>query len=432
MCAMSEPEDSNLLLAGARIEKSTMYATANGVVDTHAQQVDMSVYNGKMRIFAMKEITYIEIQQMITKNDEDRKHSVQIMNERQSGKDPYENGNFRLNFYRQVFQDDLVNGFMMTYPHGQIIKQAKRRYYYRGENQIYPTCKPSLLRNIQNQKNEFDKQIELFVYDMKIYEFKMLLSKFKHISNWDKQYSDVLYEPLAQHYGIETKWLDITNDFEVALFFACCWFNKEKRQWQPLTKTQTDLDNEKRFGVIFRQPDWRADLLSETSQEIQKITGKILPIGFQPFMRCHMQYGYAIKMDESMDLYTDVNFEKLKFKHSEKLSNLVFDKMQAGKLIFPNEGLLSCMDQIENIKDSKCFSSDAFEYAASKSKSIIDKDIYLNKLLSLNYTIGTTSVNISRQRIRFIDRKYQNFSLEKCYGISISTRLIHKPLQAID
>ena len=141
-----------------------------------------------------------------------------------------------------------------------------------------------------------------------------------------------------------------------------------------------------------------------------------------------MQNGYVIIMDESMDLYAEDNFEIFKFKHSEKLSNFIFNKMQDGKLVFPNEGLLSCMDQIEIIKNSRHFSNEAFEYAMGKSKSIIDKDLCLNRLQTLNYSIGITSINISRQRIRFIDRKYQNFSLEKSCGITLTTRLVHKPL----
>ena len=45
---------------------------------------------------------------------------------------------------------------------------------------------------------------------------------FNHVKNWN--YCDVIYEVLAQHYGLETGWLDITNDFKIALFFAVCYW----------------------------------------------------------------------------------------------------------------------------------------------------------------------------------------------------------------
>lgn len=38
--------------------------------------------------------------------------------------------------------------------------------------------------------------------------------------------------------------------------------------------------------------------------------GDVLPIGFQPFMRCHMQYGYGIKMIDEYPLQEDFSIEK--------------------------------------------------------------------------------------------------------------------------
>jgi hypothetical protein len=54
-----------------------------------------------------------------------------------SGKDPYAKGDFRLNFYKEVMSDMYTDGFMMVYPHGTVVRQARRSFYYRGENQLY-------------------------------------------------------------------------------------------------------------------------------------------------------------------------------------------------------------------------------------------------------------------------------------------------------
>lgn len=51
--------------------------------------------------------------------------------------------------------------------------------------------------------------------DMRIAKFKFFLQCFQHVREWKN--SDVLYDAIAQHYGLETSWLDITNDFNVAL-----------------------------------------------------------------------------------------------------------------------------------------------------------------------------------------------------------------------
>lgn len=51
----------------------------------------------------------------------------------------------------------------------------------------------------------------------------------------------------------------------------------------------------------------------------------IYPLGFQPFMRCHMQSGYGMYMREPYPLQKDFEFEKLKFKQSVELSRKVYE-----------------------------------------------------------------------------------------------------------
>lgn len=199
---------------------------------------------------------------------------------------------------------------------------------------------------------------------MRIYEFSCLLNKFQHVQNWD--YCDVLFEALAQHYGLETSWLDITSDFKIALFFACCHFQEGK--WKPLTREQTEVDENHQYGMIFHMPSyimtlrWYSELkkfATATNKVIEykpdgnpykyeslkypNFTGLpqnlIYPLGFQPFMRCHMQNGYGIYMRDEQPLQSDNDFEKLRFIHSEELSNWIFEEMKGGELVYPHEGL---------------------------------------------------------------------------------------------
>ena len=55
------------------------------------------------------------------------------------------------------------------------------------------------------------------VANMRIAEFAALLRKFEHVRQWNV--SDIQYEALAQHYGLETDWLDITTSPIVV--FSC-------------------------------------------------------------------------------------------------------------------------------------------------------------------------------------------------------------------
>ena len=97
-----------------------------------------------------------------------------------------------------------------------MIQQSARRNFYRGENDLYPESIPTLLRNLKKYDNQKDRELYCFVADMRVAEFKAFLRKFDHVKNWN--YCDVLYDALAQHYGLETGWLDITNDFNEALY----------------------------------------------------------------------------------------------------------------------------------------------------------------------------------------------------------------------
>ena len=123
-------------------------------------------------------------------------------------------------------------------------------------------------------------------------------------------------------YTLETGWLDITSDFEVALFFATCYW--DRGQWKPLKREQTEVDEKHQYGMIFHMPSNRMpgrwiraihsfmpwtekpvgkncdgnDVYGRLAHPIYKgeMENLIYPLGFQPFMRCHMQNGYGIYM----------------------------------------------------------------------------------------------------------------------------------------
>ena len=126
-----------------------------------------------------------------------------------------DNVNFGVAFEKEVLvRDQQTAGMLVQYPHGVMIRQPALRNYYRGENQIYQKSVPSLLRKLETFESEKDKALYRLVADMRIAEFKHLIDSFAHVKNW--KYGDVLYDLLAQHYGLETGWLDITSDFNVA------------------------------------------------------------------------------------------------------------------------------------------------------------------------------------------------------------------------
>ena len=347
-----------------------------------------------------------------------------------------------------LYRDMKTAGFIMEYPHGIIIRQAERNHFYRGENKIHLKSVSSIYRkpNEISITENIEEKEELALYqliaDMRVAEFNNFIHYFDLVKQWENAGFTVLYEALAQHYGIKTRWLDITNDFKVALFFACCYWDDTQKQWFPLTKAQTEKSEDTKYGVIFHIPKHGADLLS--LQCLDSVVGNdgiygiknshaIWPIGFQPFRRCDMQTGYGIFMNEPFPLQDDIQFEKLYFRHDEKLSKWIYEEMEQGKKVYPNEGLEDFFDIIDAIIKTNVFSEEAFLFGMQHSKYFHDElnvKEYLAKVRLFDAPIKIESSNIfnlSRQRLRKINHKTKNLDFEKYLGIKLRMRLACYP-----
>jgi hypothetical protein len=326
-----------------------------------------------------------------------------------------------------------IDGFLMSYPHGRVIRQAERSFQYRGENQIFKFSKATLYRKLNEIDDKEEALVEEFVAYMRIADFLWLLLKFDHTQAFiSLQLSfnnkllgvDLLYEQLAQHYGLETTWLDITSDFEVALFFACCKFNDKTQKWEPLTNKDFNKKQETKFGVIFRRPtNHPNNFILSDSQYLE-----ILPVGFQPFMRCHMQNSYVAKMNQSSCLQEDSSFETLRFRHNEKLCNYIYGKMEGGKKIYPHEGLILVTDEIEEIKKKKIFTLETFDYAFEEPQfKSYSKELLKQLLVNHGYKIINASNYIPKEKIELVNKRYIDFDIEKTYDIKLRTRLCYIP-----
>lgn len=393
------------------------------------------------------ELTYSDLKYMMSQNDMDKQECKRVTESSYRGESYYANdghpGNekiddFHMAMFKEIlYRDAKTEGFMMEYPHGTIINQGQRNSYYRGENQIFEKSQPTLYRTLDKLSDE-DKKVYMLVASMRVAEFQIFLNKLGIVRFWQENYGTVLYEPLAQHYGIETKWLDITSDFDVAMFFATCKWDSDLKKWRPLTKEDTEKNEDTKYGVIFHIPGWRADeakmWMGLLDNDYYICNNVILPIGYQPFMRCHSQHGYGICMEEPFPLQEDTSFEKLRFRHSEELSNYMYEKMEGGRKIYPQEGLNDFEDIIERIKHTTVFSKTAFEIAVKNTKVFLDEKeakealgrniLFESPIMVLD---NDSAIKVSRQRIRAFNRKCVGFSIEKNYGIKLMARWTYIP-----
>lgn len=333
-----------------------------------------------------------------------------------------------------VMVSNMMNGIregqIINYKNRKMLSQGYARNYFRGENAYYGSSRPSQYRS--RPSNDKEALIHDITGKIKTIEFGFWLQQIDFIKKWP--YGDVFHAALAQHYGIPTNAIDITSNLEVALFFACCQFDRKKNAWRPLEKEEFEhknsradiagLGGDSRYGLIFSAP---TDILNMSfAAKIPHLRFvNVTPIGHQPFMRCSYQSGYVIEAGPTYDLYNDCTFAKYKFRHNSELTHWIFNKMDEGRLIYPFDDGLHENDQvIKGIRELKNYSKRSLEYACSN----IYKNWKLNDLkvaLDKNGHCCADYVEwCSSERIKELNQYLEKIDYCKRYGIVPDFRLM--------
>ena len=254
----------------------------------------------------------------------------------------------------------FVPGLILEYPHvGRVMTQQRGKYYYRGERAFYKSSKASFYRN-----STTPIKIRDIVYFLRLFECWNFLDQLNAVKGWEL--SHINYFALSQHYGLKTKMLDITSDLKTALFFACCKYGDD-RKWHPLKKSEIEQINsnsairDTRFGIIYRTP-------TEITDIKWAMAGKkegnyiVTPVGYQPFMRCSHQHSYMMLTNNyEYDMLQDPLFEKFKIPLNENFCKEIYNQMDQGNKIYPNDDIPDITKEIEKINALKIFSESVFQ-----------------------------------------------------------------------
>lgn len=339
-----------------------------------------------------------------------------------------------------IQQRRLINtaGTIVQFPFGYICTFGSRRHLFRGEDQDYDYSEASLGRRCRGKdgKRRNDKEIEILhiLSNMRICQFRKLIWQFDIIPQWEGKLSEVNYKALAQHYGLETFLLDLTNDVRTALFFATCkWVGDH---FEPLTQKDIEATERSQYGVIYHSPDWKIDSLNDGNGRVSlrqfiatqsegrrtrpsiidtgKWDGIAYQIGLQPFHRCLTQNGYVYPMKTINDIKSTGDFERLRFRKTEALSKKFFDIMDQGKKIYPDEGIAIIADIINKIRNSLVFSEDdlLWAYEIDEARKDIFPTIddlkdelqgaFTTKLLGDAYGIvGNKQIEIQKNEVKY-------------------------------
>ena len=303
-----------------------------------------------------------------------------------------------------------TNGITLEYDDiGAVVTQQRSLGYYRGESAFYGSSKPSLRRKYNSKMTNQNIVLE----ELKYQECCKFFSSFDVINSWNV--SEINYEALAQHYGFPTTLMDITSDVQTALFFMCCKY--EDNVWKPLTTSDinkrdarnsiSSIGGDSRYGILYIADREIMDMKYLLNSDCRKNT--IIPVGYQPFMRCTSQHAYALYTTTSdYDIYHDTRFKKNKVKLNADFCNYIFEKMDQGNKIYPKQDIPNISTFLYKIWNTNTLSEDVvlnnmdlFPYC----RNIDDVRPILKKL---HISIRKKNDFISPSQLRKINKCYTN------------------------
>ena len=334
-----------------------------------------------------------------------------------------------------------AGGTIIQFPFGYICTFPSRRHLFRGEASEYPYSESSLSRRCRNKNgNRLSKrEIEILhvISNMRIVQFHKFIWQFDIIPQWEAKLSEINYKAMAQHYGFETFLLDLTNDLRSALFFATTkWVTDH---FEPLSQEDIKADGLHEYGILYHTPDWMLDYLNGGNmallhESFEKEKGKNAPsvidtglwdgvayqIGLQPFYRSHTQYGYVYPMKTLADIKESGKFERIRFKQTEGFSRMIFDMMDGGKKIYPDEGINAVKDMFVKMQNATIFSEDDLLWAYKLDEA--DYDLFPT-IESLRDTLeGSFTSNLLKSAYGLNNCKISFQSDEVDYPISDNTK----------
>lgn len=304
---------------------------------------------------------------------------------------PYERSDINKSFF-----DPVNNTFevLINKQNEKILIPDSLQYpfLYRGQQKEYNPCLPTLYRNDPTE-------IQIFIERLRQVEFKFLLDNHPVVKSFfQKNTFKIDYTGLAQHYGLKTNIIDLTNDIEIALFFAMCQYNIERDCYEPATAE--GIQEAILYVVV---PTFHVNPEGDEFLE-----DKISVIGLQPFARPGFQKGfsYHIKRNECF------NVLKYSFNYSKNDSEHYYEKFDKGEKLWFKDILA---EKTKKIAFKSRFSVTTFNRTCDQ---YLPKGISKNKLKKLlnnsNINISTHNniTKLSDDEIKEIITKWNNHQID--------------------
>lgn len=205
---------------------------------------------------------------------------------------------------------------------------------YRGQNEDFGICKTTLDR-CKSTEEQFFNMCKTIAFEelLEVHPF----IRITQTATFTDNPICINLTGMAQHYGLHTDYLDITNNFDVACFFATCKY--QDGNYYP-------LGNISKPGVIYKVDEGILPpfVENEHNKEIE-----LEYLGWQPLPRPEQQRASVLRVSKHTNLDTVSGVEKYYFKHSQSQSQRVWKQFDEGKALFPDDSAADLANQCKQL-----------------------------------------------------------------------------------
>ena len=237
---------------------------------------------------------------------------------------------------------------------------------YRGQNEDFGVCKTTIDR-LNSREEQFLSICQTIAFEELLESHPFV----KYAKNIQFQNNPLCLNltGIAQHYGLDTNYLDITSNFDVACFFATCkYINGE---YYP-------IGNISKVGIIYSLNElFLPPFVERDNKDVE-----LEYLGWQPLPRPEQQRANILKVKKNINLDTVNGVSKYKFKHSISQSKKIFKQFDGGKVLFPHD---SAADLANECKKLNSFTSRQINKALKRfehwnNKEVAGREEFLNNL----------------------------------------------------
>ena len=204
---------------------------------------------------------------------------------------------------------------------------------FRGENKHYPQCYPTAFRfgDTPVPARTFRElpELEQAVVALNLIRTQWFNENLRQTPamRWMSKEKIAFDDAaVAQHYGLRTNYIDLSQSFVVAAFFACCKYDSKKHKWRPVGDGEGTI-----YVVDIRHP----------------ACGDIKPVGRQPFPRPSEQWAWVYEVGmRDFGMLPDVR--KFAFRHDEAASKKILDRFLGGATLFPPDALSELANTVKS------------------------------------------------------------------------------------